>query len=172
MLYCLTEHFGSVQPPKCIFGSMTKCCCQHIENKADDTSPSVSLLPAPCCIPLHLQPRMDGVIVCFIVLYFKAEFLAFSCHPCSFQNNLVAVDKLQTNGHTTLLMSEADFTISVEVCWIGFCLLYFYSANTHQNHSGLAAVYIGKSVTGGYLLWLSNMLLYKPDNVWTSWSCH
>ena len=105
MLYCLTEHFGSVQPPKCIFGSMTKCCCQHIENKADDTSPSVSLLPAPCCIPLHFQPRMDSVILCFIVLYFKAEFLAFSCHPCSFQNNLVAVDQLQTHTHKTLFRS-------------------------------------------------------------------
>ena len=54
-------------------------------------------------VPLPAQDRPCYTLLYYVIL--QTEFLAFSCHPCSFQNNLVAVDQLQTHTHKTLFRS-------------------------------------------------------------------
>ena len=54
-------------------------------------------------------------------------------------------------------------TTSAQVCWILFCKLDFYSANTQQSHSWMAFVCMCKCATGEDLLGLLRMTQSSPS---------
>ena len=55
------------------------------------------------------------------------------------------------------------YTTSAQVCWILFCKLDFYSANTQQSHSWMAFVCMCKCVTGEDVVGLLRMTQSSPS---------